>query len=220
VWELVNLLKRQLPVPNSSWRQALDKPESFAHLLRPQTLLGPREATKLLEEIGDEGYNLELEALLWQIVMRPGTVKRPPILANHPLWRKVGVEPGKEQSPGAAASAIVRVVHHFLVGPDGLQDGLKLVLGRTIRREHALSRGRSEETFSETEQRLKKLAAQNGGDASGSTWEPTDALSMRGYEASEACLDWEVVLSQSSSAQREAWRSTSRPRRLGRPSKR
>jgi hypothetical protein len=130
--------------------EAFYRPEKAVTLVPPDALVGHKEGAKLLKEIGPEGYGAELQSLMWQAVFRPGSLERAPLRDNHPIWKKLGVNPKLGSSPEQAVvlglSSAVRLFNSIK-----FQDVLRFGLGGTLRHQHGLARERDTKNFSELE---------------------------------------------------------------------
>ncbi|HLF05360.1 MAG TPA: hypothetical protein VI855_09100 [Dehalococcoidia bacterium] len=112
----LNALKGATPIPleNTELGQKLEAafwhPEQAAEQFPPNLLVGYREAVALLDEIGREGYGQELQSQIWQAIMRPFTLERSPMRANHPLWKTMGIDPNREATPEEAGVLMTSLV--------------------------------------------------------------------------------------------------------------
>ena len=151
-----------------------------------------------MDELSPEGYGWELQSLIWQILMRPGTVDIPPMKGNHPLFKKLGLDRSTPFNREESALLLVSSIAHLVNSPELPGASMRRVLGSVLRDQFGLSRGRMTEVATVVKDRRARE------DVSDDVWDPEDTFSMRGYEEIDARLTWEALWREASPKQQEA----------------
>lgn len=175
---------------SQEWARRLEdafyNPKRAGEYVPARDLLGPKEAEKLIDDIGAEHYGEVLQSLMWQSIKRPGSLERTPMRVNHPMWEKVGVNPTKEvtseESVGMAFTTALRIMD--TLSP---QDWLRYSFGSSLRQQYGLSRDRKTETESDREATAETLEEQSG--ESGTAYQAD-------YEDPKAQLAFDGIIDQ------------------------